>query len=107
LKVQLEFVEKGGVGNDIMSLPTMKPFTDEFRTAEKDPDQEILTLMNLSNSVHYGCLPSLPVIGGFSSVCIDDVPFIRRNMLFGLVKSFDPDFIVLCVGADGWRVMPM
>ncbi len=34
---------------------------------------------------------------------IDDVTFIRmyRKMLFGLVKSFDPDFIVLCVGADG------
>jgi len=34
---------------------------------------------------------------------IDDVTFIRmyRKMLFGLVNSFDPNFIVLCVGADG------
>ena len=34
---------------------------------------------------------------------IDDVTFIRmyRKMVFGLVNSFDPDFIVLCVGADG------
>jgi len=34
---------------------------------------------------------------------IDDVTFIRmyRKMLFGLVESFDPVFIVLCVGADG------
>ena len=36
---------------------------------------------------------------------IDDVTFIRmyRKMLFGLVESFDPDFIVLCVGADGLK----
>lgn len=34
---------------------------------------------------------------------IDDITFIRmfRKMVFGLVSSFDPDFIVLCVGADG------
>ena len=34
---------------------------------------------------------------------IDDVTFIRvyRKLLFGLVNSFDPNFIVLCVGADG------
>ncbi|KAL7491565.1 LOW QUALITY PROTEIN: hypothetical protein ACHAWT_000876 [Skeletonema menzelii] len=34
---------------------------------------------------------------------IDDFTFIRmyRKMLFGLVNSFDPDYIVLCVGADG------
>lgn len=34
---------------------------------------------------------------------IDDVTFIQmyRKMLFGLIKSFDPDCIVLCVGADG------
>ena len=34
---------------------------------------------------------------------IDDVTFIRmyRKLLFGLVNSYDPDYIVLCVGADG------
>jgi len=34
---------------------------------------------------------------------IDDITFIQmyRKMVFGLVHSFDPDFIVLCVGADG------
>jgi acetoin utilization deacetylase AcuC-like enzyme len=50
------------------------------------------------DTVGFGYNLNVPLPSG-----IDDITFLMmyRKMLFGLVKSFDPDFIVLCVGADG------